>query len=131
MKYGQVLRSCPPHLEVVFQTELHGARTMRVNRMQEGIASETTWVTSGIVRTAVARDRVAAGVALVGIVDAELSVVENIERFGAKLKIAAFCDFEMLQESDVKVQSARVIHEVASGISERKTYRCTECCRIG
>jgi hypothetical protein len=37
----------------------------------------------------------------------------------------------VFQECDVKVQPARVIHKVASGISKRKTYRGTECCRIG
>jgi hypothetical protein len=124
-------QSSERRLEIVFHAELHGTRAMRIHGVQEGIPGEATRVSRGVVQRAVARDRVAAGVALVGIVDAELSVVENIEGLGAKLKIAAFRDFEMFQESDVKVQPARVVHKVASGISKRKTYRGTECCRIG
>jgi len=86
-----------PGLEVVFQAELHGAGAMRIHGMQEGTALEATGVTGRIVRATVAGNGVAACVALVGIVYAELGVVENVEGFGAKLEIAALGDFEVLQ----------------------------------
>ena len=107
-----------PDLEVVFQAELHGAGAMGVHGMQEGTALKATGIAGGIVRAPVAGNGVAAGVALVRIVNAELGVVENVERFGAKLEIAALGDFEVLQESDIKVQTTGIVHEIAAGVPE-------------
>jgi hypothetical protein len=103
---------------------------MRVHWVQEGIPDKTTGVARGVVRGTVARNRIAASVSFVGIVNAELSVVENVERFYAEFKITAFRNFEMLQQSNVKVQPARVVHEIASGISESKTLWSSECSGI-
>ena len=124
------MQSIRVSLEVVLQTKLHGAGTMRVHWVQKGIPDKTTGVAGGVIRATVAGNRVAAGVALVGIVDAELGMVENVERFYAKFEVAAFGDFEMFQQSNVKVQPARVVQEIASGISESKTLWSAECRRI-
>jgi len=91
---------------------------MRVHGVQKRIPRETTRVPRGVIRPTVATDGIASRVPQVGIVDAELGVVEDVKRFHAKLEIAAFRDFEMLQQSDIKVQPAWVVHEIASGISE-------------
>ncbi len=56
--------------------------------MQEGIAGETTRVASRVVRAGVASYGVASCIAFVGIVDPELGVVENVERFHAELQVA-------------------------------------------
>ena len=67
---------------------------------------------------AVAVHRVVGLVSAVGIVDDELRVVENVERFGAKFEIAAFGDLEVFQQGNIEVQPAWVVEEVASGIAE-------------
>ena len=117
-------------LEVVFQAKLHSAGAMRVHRMQERAAHKATRVASGIIRATVAGNGVAAGVAFVRIVNAELGVVENVERFRTKLKIAALGDFEMLQQSHIEVQTVGIVQEIASGVSKGKTHGSTERRRI-
>jgi len=103
---------------------------MGIHGMQEGVAGKATRIAGRVVRASVAGYRVTAGVAFVRIVDAELGVIENVERFHAELEIAAFRDFEVLQEGNIEVQTTRVVHKIASGISKSKTFGSGECCRI-
>jgi hypothetical protein len=130
VKVGQPWFSSPPLillLEVVLQAELHGAGTMRVHGMQEGAALQATGVARRIIGATVAGDGVAAGIALVRIVDAELGMVEDVECFRTKFEIAALGDFEMLQESNIKVQTVGIVHEIAASVSESQTDGSAEC----
>ena len=79
-------------LETAFQSKLKDARVVRIDRMQEGVASETTGSSRGIEvgLSAVAVDDIVAGVARIrGIGNAELGVIEDVEGFGAKLDVEA------------------------------------------
>jgi hypothetical protein len=71
--------------------------------MQKGTSSQATRVPGRIVWSTVTAYGVAAGIAEVGIVDAKLCMVEQIEGLNAKFKIAAFGYFEVLQRCHIKV----------------------------
>src|SRR5580658_1371553 len=103
---------------------------MRIDGMQEGAALEATGVAGGIIQSAVAGDGVAARIALVRIVNAELGVIENVEGFRAKLEVAALGDFEVLQESNIKVQTVGIAHEIAACVSESQAHGSAECSGI-
>ncbi len=110
-------------LETPFETELNGAWTVCVERMQEGCARDAInsacLKAGGILRSRITtHDIVPAATRIVRIVNAELRLVENVEKLGAKLKIAGLCQLETLEECQVKVQTRRVIQEVPAGISK-------------
>src|ERR1700691_2296133 len=94
-------------LEAVFQCQLHGARAMRVYGMQKGASSEAIRTprkvsAGGIVRSSVATYSVAAGVAQIRVVNAELSMIEDVERLRAKFEFA-FANGKMLQQRHIEV----------------------------
>jgi len=91
--------------------------------MQERVPGQATCVPGGIVLPTVATYGVAAGVAEVGVVDAKLGMVEQIEGLDAKLKVAPFGYFEVLQRRYIKVQASRVVHKVPSRIPEGESLR--------
>ena len=84
--------------------------------MEEGISSQTTRIPGGIIWPSVTTYRVAAGIAEVGIVDAKLCMVEQIEGFGAKFEVAAFAYFELLQHGHIKVQVSPTGATKAAGL---------------
>ena len=59
----------------------------------------------GIVRSTVATDGIAASVAKVGIIDAELGVIEDVEGFGPELDFAAFVNHKMFEHRHIEVQA--------------------------
>jgi len=89
--------------EAIFQAELHGACAVRVNRMQESAPRETTGIARRVVWATVATNRVAGAIAEVGIVDAKLGVVENIESLAAKFEVAALSNLEVFEHGDIEV----------------------------
>src|SRR5271165_1954379 len=76
-------------------------------------------VTGSVAGAAVATNCITACIAEVRIVDSELSMVEDIKSFHAKLKKASFRDFEMLEQAHVEINPMRVVQEVSPRISER------------
>src|ERR1700722_7718444 len=80
--------------------------------------------------TAVATDRVGAGIAHIRIVDPKLRVVEDIEGFGAKLDQTVFGDSEVLEECHVEVQATWVIQGVSAGIAEGQALGRRKCSGI-
>ena len=111
-------------LEADLQSKLHGPRTVRVDRMQERCAGQAIRAalgleSSGVQRARVAVDDVVAGAAwIVGIVDAELGVVEDVEGFGAELRVNAFVQFEVLHQRHVEIEAAGIVQVVAACIAE-------------
>ena len=117
------LRNCS--LEVILKAELNGARPVRIDGVQEGVAGEAIHAArsecaGGIVRAAVTADRVAAGVAEVRIVDTELGVIEDVEGLRPKLQCAVFVNHEKLQQGHIEVQAAGIIQKIPAGIPESK-----------
>src|SRR5580704_8441572 len=98
--------------------------------MQKRVSSQTTCVPSGIIWAAVATHGVAPGVAEVGIINAELRVIEKVEDLGAKFKIAGFGYFEVLLGCYIKVQATGVVHVIAPRISEGKSHGSHKCSGI-
>jgi hypothetical protein len=99
------------------QAELHGAGSVCPLGVKESVASPATWRSRGEPRALipVATDRIAGGVAFVGIVDDELCVVKKVERFDTKLqKPCLGAKGEVPQQGDVKVGPAGVIQGVAT-----------------
>ena len=81
---------------------------MRIDRVQERVARKAIGsagkIRAGrIVRASVTTDFVVAAIAEVGIVNAELGVVKDIEGFGAEFYLTAFADGEVLQDRHVKI----------------------------
>ena len=75
---------------------------MRIERVQERSPGDaigpTTFKPGGIDGAGIATDDVVSTAArIIGIVDPELSVIKNIEGFGAELKLAGLSNLEMLQ----------------------------------
>ena len=62
--------------------------------------------------------------------DSELRMVEDVETLGAELQIASFGDLEGFQNGHIEIQAMRVRQEVAPRISEGKTLRSDESCRV-
>ena len=125
------------HLEGELKTELKNPRVMSVHRMEKrasGQAVHSTPPTGRIVdvRPAVTPDDVIACIPGVRrVVDSELSVVENVERFGAEFDIALAENFEMLQQGDIEICATRICDRVSSATSERQPARSSERSRSG
>jgi hypothetical protein len=109
-------------LEKEFEAKLHGSGAMRVNRMQKGGRGNAAGIASGVVCSRIATDHVVSGIAGIGlVVDAELSVIEQVESLDAELEGLSLAHGEVFREGDVKVGAARIIEIVASGIAKRQT----------
>ena len=122
-------------LEAIFHGQLQGARTVRIHRMQERVARQAIRPSGevgarGIIRPTIAIDGVASGVTQVRVIKAELRVVEDIERFRAKLHLATLAYPEVLEQGHVKIQAARIIQEIPSSIAEREPARRNEFIRV-
>ena len=96
-------------LEGELQTELNDSWVVSVHRMEEGTSSQAIHPATSSSRitgcsTAVAADNVVAGIpGMRLVVDPELRVVENVERFGAEFEFALAEKFEMLQQGDIEI----------------------------
>src|SRR5690348_7175377 len=66
-----------------------------------------------------------------GVVDPELRVVENIERFGAELQSSLAKDFEILQQGNIEIRPPGIVHRISSAISKSQAAWRGEGCRIG
>src|SRR5580704_4105809 len=90
--------------------------------MQKRTSRQATGIPGGIVWPTITTNRVAAGIAEVGIVDAKLRVVEKVEGLDAEFKVAAFGYFEVLQRCHIKVQATGIVHEIAPCVPESKPH---------
>jgi hypothetical protein len=102
-----------------------------IHRVEKRVAGETIrspWEVSSrrIVRTTVTTYAVVTGVPEVGIIDAELSVIENVESLCTELHFTAFVNLKVLQQRHVKVQAAWIIQKISAGIAKRQATRCNE-----
>ena len=101
---------------------------MRIQRVQErssihAIASAST-KSGGIKRARIATDHVVSTAArVIGIVDPELSVIENVEGLSTELNFAGFPNLEMFQHRHVEVRPSRIIQEVPASIPEGEPPR--------
>ena len=102
---------------------------MRVDGVQErstcnAIRPACGLKSGGIVWAGIAADDVVtADSRVVRIVDAELSVVENIESLSPELERAALRNLEMFGHRHVEVKAAGIIEEVAAGVAEGESSR--------
>ncbi len=80
------------------RTAIGAIDTLRRSRIDARKIRESagTGVRKAIDPAPIATDRVIGGVTNVGVEDSKFSMVENVERFGAKFQIAAFADFKIL-----------------------------------
>lgn len=97
---------------------------MRIDWVQEGTSRQAIRppgeiCSRRVVRASVAANRVAAGVPQIRIVDSKLGVVEDIERFRAKLNLATLLDHKMLEQGHVEIEAAGIIEEISSRVPER------------
>ena len=70
-------------------------------------------------RTCIATDDVvptAAGI--IGIVDAKLSVIEDVEKVRVKIELTKFGEFEVLDQAHVKIQATRIVQEISASIAK-------------
>ena len=58
-----------------------------------------------------------------GVVDPELRVVENVERFGAEFEIALAKHFEVFQQRNIKIRARGIVERVAPAVSKRQAAR--------
>src|SRR5579863_4781120 len=118
--------------ESPLQAKLYGAGPVGIKRVQErsarhAIRTAVRLKAGGIYGTGVTTDDVVSGASrIIGIVDSELGVVENIEKFRAQLDLARLGDLEVLQQRHVEVQAAGIIQEVAAGIAKSQSPRSYE-----
>src|SRR5579863_4973776 len=117
-------------LKVELESKLQSTRAVCLDRMKEGTSTEAARVAGGIVHPAVAVDGVIGLVALVRVVNDELGVVEDVETLGTEFKSTALRDLEVFQNRQIKVQTAGIIQEVASCVSEGKSGGSGEGVRI-
>src|SRR5215470_9333092 len=104
---------------------------MCINRMQEGASGEAVHaagygISSAVVCSAITADHVAACISQVGIVNAELRMVENVESFRAKFEHTRLTNRKVFQQAHIKVQPARVVQIVSTRISKRQAARSNE-----
>ena len=105
---------------------------MRIERVQEGspgdaIRSPTRLKAGGIHWTCIAADSVVPAAArIIGVVYSELSVIKNIEKVCVELKLSGLRDLKVLYQTHIKVQAARIIQEVSTGIAKGQSPRCHE-----
>ena len=58
---------------------------------------------------------------IVRIVDAVLSLIENVKGFSPELHLTELGHFEMLEQGNIKVHSARIVQKVTPSITKRKS----------
>jgi|SRR5277367_2159246 len=95
-------RQATQALETVLESQLQRSWAMRVHRVQESAPSQTIGASgkissSGVVRPTIATNSIASGITQIRVINAELSVVENVEGFRPELDLATFADHKMLQ----------------------------------
>ena len=115
-------------LETQLETKLDGARPMRIERVQEGSSGDAIGSAalkpSGIHRAGIATDDVVSAAArIIGIVDPELGVIENIEGLSTEFKFAGLPDLEMFQQRQIEVRAAGIIQKVPAGVPEGQSAR--------
>src|SRR5262249_24591615 len=64
------------------------------------------------------------------IVDAKLRVVENIEPLGTKLDVSLAQDLEVLQQGEVEIRAAGIVHRVPPAVSEGQPAGRDKSCRV-
>jgi hypothetical protein len=118
---GRELRSSetlsPPSitLKAEFQSKLKNSRIMGVHGVQEGTPRQAILSASSRSRiigrgAAVAGDDVVAGIpGMRQIVDPELGVVENVERFGAEFEFPFAGYFKMLQQGNIEIRTSGIV----------------------
>src|SRR5450631_415889 len=119
-------------LEAQFQSKLHGTRTVSIDRMQKRVAGQAVGLRiAGCVEclNSVATDRVIGAISEVraGVVNPELSMVEDVENLRAKLEAGAFLHLEGFHQRHIEVPAAGVVEQVASGVAEGQSARRGEC----
>ncbi len=102
---------------------------MCVQRMQEGgagdaVCSSAPLKTRRVHRTCVATDDVVSAAArIVGIVYAKFGVIENVENICVEIELTKFGELEVLDQSHIKIQPARVVQEVSTSIAKGQPSR--------
>ena len=109
---------------------------MRIDGVQKAgarkaISSAFSYKSSRIKRTGVTTDHVIAGTSgIVRIIRSILGVVKNVESLSPEFQIARFSRLEMLYQRDVKIQTAGIIQEIPSSVTEGKSARSYKLRRI-
>ena len=114
--------------EAPLQTKLHGSGPMRIERAEEGRSGyaicPAAQKAGGIHGAGITADNVVSAAArVIRIVEPELSVVEEIEDFRAKLNFAGLRNLKVLQECHVEVQAAWIVQEISTCIAEGQSAR--------
>src|ERR1700722_2400547 len=121
------------NLEGQLQTELHDARIVCIDRVQKRVARHACLRARVVARghVPVAVDRVVACVARMrGVIDAELSVIKNIEELSPELKASLAGQGKVLKQRHIEVGAGWIVQRVTSGVAECKPARCDERRRI-
>src|ERR1700729_2748433 len=75
-------------------------------------------------------DIVAGAAGVIGIVNPELRVIENVEGLRTKLKLARLGDPEMLRESHIEIYLMGVVQEITASIAEGQPSGCHKLRRV-
>ena len=93
---------------------------MQERRSCDTVGAPSRLKASGIHGPPVATDNVVSAAArIVGIVDSELGVIEDVKKLRAKLKLARFSDLKTFQQRHIEIEAAGIIQEVTAGIAKR------------
>src|SRR5450755_4143508 len=108
---------------------------MRIERMQKrsssNAISSATPKSGGINGAGITTDYVVAAAAgVIRVIDAELSVIKNIEAFSPELQLAGFSDLEMFQQGHVEVQAPGIGQEIPPRVPEGESPRSDKLGRI-
>ncbi len=107
---------------------------MRVNGVQERVPEEAIRSRADksrrIIGTSVATRDIVGRIPPFGIINSKLSVIENVERFGAKLQACRFTRLELLEQRHVEIQTAGIIQGIPAHIPECQPFRCDKCLRV-
>src|SRR5271166_634562 len=97
---------------------------MRVNRAQERIPGKAIHAAAdkprSISRTAIATYGVARGIPSIGVEEAELGVVEDVEGLGTKFKPGGLSDIKVLEQRHVEAEAAWIVQVIPSRVAERQ-----------
>lgn len=122
-------------LERKLQPKLDGACPMCIEWMEKaiaGIAISSRASSRGIGRfgSCVAADRITWGIALRGVVNTELSVIDNVEALYAELKVAFARQRKVLEQRGIKVCPVRIVEHIAARVPKGETARSSKSSRI-
>src|SRR5258707_2914886 len=118
-----------PPSERPLQAKLHGARTMRIQRVQKGspgdaVCSPFSLKSGRIHGTGIATDDVVSATAwIIGVVDTELGVIEKIENLSTKLNLAPLGELKVPEQRHIEVPAAGIIQEVSASVAKRQSSR--------